>query len=59
MFRKFLEQYIRDLIECSADTYEMEDIDIEHTAAKLERNETLWSYLDEFVYNYIDEYRKD
>lgn len=59
MFEEFLKAYIQDLIECSSDAYEITKEQIEKVADRVERNEYVWSVIDECIYNEIDEYRKE
>lgn len=59
MFMDFLEQYIKDYIECSDEEYIIDDFDISKTAKRLNNNDEIWIFIDECVKELLEEYKKE
>lgn len=59
LFTNFLREYIKDLIDCSPDEYEMTEADINDIANLIASDEHLWDAIDWAIYDAIDGFRKE
>lgn len=58
MFKDFLKQYIKDLVEVDAGEYNIDEDDIDDIADVVESNEYVWSVIDEAIYQELDNYKE-
>lgn len=58
MFLEFIEQYIKDYMECNGEEYEITDEQLKEVIYKVANNDLIWETIDEMLYHELYKYEK-
>ena len=59
LFRTFLRQYVKDMIDCLPGYYDIKEADIERVVDSIESDDYIWETIDSLIYDELEIFRKD